>query len=191
MFSTPLFASYSYDGDVNINDKTLTKMKEMGDELFTKTGVSTAIVAKEYMDKNGFLEVKDRYLKELDAPYVLWIFSKKYDKRDSVGINQMFSSKDLEGKFDKDSMFSPFGGSFTKLIVIQKSKSDPTAAAFLNGYADLTDMLAESHGVKLKSSIGSETRATMDIARVLMYLTFFAIFIWYLKVKFFNKEKNV
>jgi len=190
IFSTSLFASYSYEGDVNINDKTLAKMKEMGDELFEKTSISTAIVAKEFMDKSGFLEVKDKYLKELKAPYVLWIFAKKYDKRDSVGINQMFSSKDLEGKFDKSSMFSPFGGSFTKLIVIQKSKSDPTAAAFLNGYADLTDMLAESHGVKLDSSIGSETRSTMDIARVLMYLTFFVIFIWYLKVKFFKKEEN-
>jgi hypothetical protein len=191
IFSSPLFASYTYEGDININDKTLTKMKEMGDELFEKTGISTAIIAKEYMEKKDFLEIKDSYLKKLKAPYVLWIFSKKYDKRDSVGINQLFSSDDLKGKFDKDSMFSPFGGTFTKLIVIQKSKTDPTAAAFLNGYADLVDMLAESHGIVLDSSIGSETKSTMDIARVLMYLTFFFLFIWYLKVKFFKKEENV
>jgi hypothetical protein len=191
IFSSPLFASYTYEGDVNINEKTLAKMKEMGNELFEKTGISTAIIAKEYLDKSGFLEIKDSYLKKLKAPYVLWIFSKKYDKRDSVGINQMFSSKDLNGKFDKDSMFSPFGGSFTKLIVIQKSKTDPTAAAFLNGYADLVDMLADSHGVKLVSSIGNETRSTMDVARVLMYLMFFFIFLWYLKVKLFKKEENV
>ena len=103
----------------------------------------------------------------------------------------MFSSDDLKGKFDKDSLFSPFGGSFTKLIVIQKSKSDPTGAAFLNGYADLTDMLADSYGVKLSSSIGSETRTTMDIARILMYFTFFVLFVWYVRVKFFKKDEDV
>ena len=189
--TSTLFASYSYEGDVNINDKTLSKMKEMGDELFSKTGVSTAIVAKEFLDKKSFLKLKDKYLKELKAPYVLWIFSKKYGDREGVGINQMFSSDDLKGKFDKDSLFSPFGGSFTKLIVIQKSKSDPTGAAFLNGYADLTDMLADSYGVKLGSSIGSETRTTMDIARILMYFTFFVLFVWYVRVKFFKKEDDV
>jgi len=180
-----------YEGDVAINDKTQAKLKEMGDELFEKVGISTVIVAKEYLDKKSFLETKDKYLKELKAPYVFWIFSKKYDERDSVGINQLITSDDLKGKYDENSMFSPFGGTFTKLIVIQKSKSDPTGAAFLNGYADLTDMLAASHGVTLKSSIGSETRDTMDIARVLMYLTFLFILIWTIKVKFFTKEENV
>ncbi len=189
-FQTSLLATYLYDGDVHINDKTQAKMQEMGEELFTKTGVSTVIVAKKYLDKKSFLALKDKYLKELKAPYVLWIFSKRYEDRDGVGINQMFSSDDLKGKFDKDSLFSPFYGSFTKLIVIQKSKTDPTGAAFLNGYADLTDMLAKSYGVTLSSSIGSETRETMDIARIVMYLTFLFFFIWYVRVKYFKKENN-
>ena len=191
VFQTSLLAFYSFESDVAINDKTQAKLKEMGEELFEKTGVSTVIVAKNYLDKKSFLETKDKYLKELKAPYVLWIFSKKYDVRDSVGINQMFSSDDLKGKFDKDSLFSPFYGSFTKIIVIQKSKSDPTGAAFLNGYADLTDMIADSYGVKLDSSLGSETRETMDIARILMYLTFLFFFIWTIKVKYFTKDKDV
>ena len=190
-WSTSLFASFTYDGDVLINEKTQMKLKEMGDELFEKTGISTVIVAKKYLDKKSYLAIKDKYLKELKAPYVLWIFSKKYDKRDSVGINQLMCSDDLKDKYDEDSMFSPFSGSFTKIIVIQKSKSDPTGAAFLNGYADLTDMLAHSFGITLESSIGNETRDTMNIARVLMYLTFLFFFIWTVKVKFFSKEKDV
>jgi len=191
LFTNSLFASFTYDGNIAINDRTQEKLKEMGDELFEKTGISSVIVAKEYLDKKSFLETKDKYLKELKAPYVLWIFSKKYDVRDTVGINQLMTSDDLKDKYDEDSMFSPFNGTFTKVIVIQKSKSDPTGAAFLNGYADLTDMLAASHGVTLKSSIGSETRTTMNVARVLMYLTFLAMFLWYIKVKFFKKGKDV
>jgi hypothetical protein len=190
-FQSSLFATYLYDGNVLINDKTQAKMQEMGEELFEKAGVSTVIVAKDYLDKKSFLATKDKYLKALQAPYVLWIFSKKYDDRESVGINQMFSSDDLKGKFDRDSLFSPFYGSFTKLIVIQKSKSDPTGAAFLNGYADLIDMIASSYGVKLKSSIGSETRTTMDIARIVMYLMFFFVLLWVIKVKFLSKGKDV
>ena len=191
LFTNPLFASFTYDGNIAINDRTQEKLKEMGDELFEKTGISSVIVAKEYLDKKSFLETKDKYLKELKAPYVLWIFSKKYDVRDTVGINQLMTSDDLKGKYDEDSMFSPFYGTFTKVIVIQKSKSDPTGAAFLNGYADLTDMLAASYGITLKSSIGSETRTTMNVARVLMYFIFFAMFLWYIKVKFFKKGKDV
>lgn len=190
-FQTSLIASFIYDGNVAINEKTQAKLKEMGDELFEKTGISTVIVAKNYLDKKSYLATKDKYLKELKAPYVIWIFSKKYDVRDTVGINQLISSDDLKGKYDESSMFSPFRGTFTKIIVIEKSKSDPTGAAFLNGYADLTDMLATSYGVSLKSSIGSETRDTMNIARVLMYLTFLFFFLFYLKVKFFKKDDDV
>lgn len=188
--SHSLIAGFLMDTNLDINAKTEAKMKEMGDELFLKTGVSTAIVAKDSLNKKGFLELKSSYLKELKAPYVLWIFAKTYSDEDvnrTGKLNLLLSSADLKGKYDESSMFSPFGGSFTKLIVIQKSKSDPTGAAFLNGYADLTDMLASSYGVELESSIGNETRVTMDVARVIFYAVFLFFFLWMIKVKFFKK----
>jgi len=149
-FTTSLQANYAYEGDGYIGDKALKKLEEMGTELFQKTGVSTVIVAKEHLDQKQFLEIKDRYLKELKNPYVLWIFSKKYMDRENIGINQMFSSDDVKDKFDKDSLFSPWGGSFAKILTVHKSKSDQTPAAFLNGYADLTDMIADSYGIKTR-----------------------------------------
>lgn len=189
IFTTSLQANYSYEGDGYIPDKALKKLKEMGTELFQKTGVSTVIIAKNHLDQKQFLEIKNRYLKELKRPYVLWIFSKTYMDRNNIGINQMFSSDDVKDKFDKDSLFSPFGGSFSKILTVHKSKSDPTPAAFLNGYADLTDMIAESYGLKLESSIGSETKITINIARIIFYLVSAFFFVWYLQVKF-SKGKN-
>jgi len=186
LFIFPTFAQskFLFEGDKLINDATLNKIKQMGDELYEKTGVTTVLVIKKHLTKKEFLEIKNRYLKELKAPYVLWIFSKTYMDRDEIGINQMFNSKDLDDKFDKESLFSPFRGSFTKLIVIKKSKSDPTSAAFLNGYADLTDMLAKSYGVKLNSSIGDESRSFMYILRILFYLSLL-YFAWlFIKKKF-------
>ncbi len=190
LFIQNLYATVEFDYDVNISKKTEAKMKEMGEELYKKTHISTVIVAKNYMDKKEFLQLKSDYLKKLQAPYILWFFAKKYKDTDSgrVGkLNLLFSSDDLKGKYDESSMFSPFSGTFTKLIVIQKSKSDPTSAAFLNGYADLMDMLANSYGIKLKSSIGDETQETMNITRVIIYISFLFFFLWYLKVKFFKK----
>ncbi len=185
--SVLLQASFIFDSDLDFPKKTVDKLKEMGDELYEKAHISTVIVAKKHLDQKEFLNIKDSYLKELKDPYILWIFSKTYIDRENIGINQMFNSKDLEDKFDRDSMFSPFFGSFTKLVSIQKSKSDPLPAAFLNGYADLVDMLSKSQGIKLDSSIGNETRVTMDIFRVIFYLVLLFFFGWYLKVKFFKK----
>jgi hypothetical protein len=190
IFTTSIQANYSYEGDGYIGDKALKKLEEMGNELFQKTGVSTVIIAKDHLDQKQFLEIKDRYLKELKNPYVLWIFSKKYMDRENIGINQMFSSDDVKDKFDQDSLFSPWGGSFSKILTVHKSKSDQTPAAFLNGYADLTDMIADSYGIKLESSIGSETKTTINIARIIFYLVLAFFFVWYLQVKFSKGKRD-
>ncbi len=187
VFPTALFSNFIFEGDQIVTDKTLAKIKEIGDELYQKTGVTTVLVTKNHLTKDEFLEIKNRYLKELKPPYVLWIFSKTYMDRKDIGINQMFNSKDLNDKFDKNSLFSPFSGTFTKLLVIQKSKVDPTSAAFLNGYGDLTDMIAKSYGVKLKSSIGNESRTFINWVRVVFY-AFLLYFAWlFIKKRFFKK----
>ncbi len=187
---TTSFCNFIYEGDHLINDKTIMKMKEIGDELSQKTGVTIALVTKNHLTKKEFLEIKNRYLKELKPPYVLWIFSKTYEDRKDFGINHMFNSPDLEGKFDKNSLFSPFTGTFTKLIVIKKSKTDPTSAAFLNGYADLTDMIADAYGVKLKSSIGHESHTFMNVIRVLFYLSLLYFAGLYIRRRFLKKGND-
>ena len=191
IFPSLTFANFIYEGDHIIKDKAVEKMKEIGDELYQKTGVTIALVTKKHLTKEEFQKIKNRYLKELKAPYVLWIFAKTYEDHKDFGLNKMFNSPDLNGKFDKESLFSPFSGSFTKLIVIKKSKTDPTSAAFLNGYADLTDMIAESYGVKLKSSVGHESHTFMNIIRVLFYLSLL-YFAWLIvKKRFFYKGNSI
>jgi hypothetical protein len=187
IFTTSLNANYIFDDDGLIPEKAQTKLAQMGNELYSKTGVSTVLVIRKHLDQKSFLEIKDRYLKELTKPYVLWIFSKTYINQTNVGINKMFSSDDVKDKFNEDSIFSPWSGSFTKLIVIQKSKSDPTPAAFLNGYGDLTDMIAKSYNIKLDSSMGSETRTTIGFARIIFYLVTLFFLVYYIRVKYFKK----
>ena len=191
IFSTNLFAKVELVYDVNITKKTEDKIKEIAQELFDKTKISTVIVAKNELKREDFLSIKNSYLKELKAPYILWLFAKRYTdtKSGRVGkLNVLLSSDDLKDKYDESSLFSPFSGTFTKLIVIKKSKTDPTSAAFLNGYSDLADMLSRSYNIKLNSNIGDESRETINIARVAVYMSFLFFFLWYLKVKFLNRS---
>ena len=165
-----------------ILDKAIAKMREMGDELYQKTKVSTIIVAKKHLDKKEFLDIKKKYMIKAQGPYVLWIFSKTYEDRSDIGLNQMFNSKDLDDKFDKDSLFSPFTGTFTKILT-SHSKVDSTSAAFLNGYADLVDMFAKSYDVKLKSSIGSNSLIMADIVRYIVYSIFIFVILLFIREK--------
>jgi len=188
---TPLFSfnGFTIEADKGILlDKAVKKMKEMGDELYQKTKVSTVLVVKKHLDKKSFLETKKKYLTQTDKPYVVWIFAKTYEDRNNIGINQMFNSKELDGKYDKDSLFSPFTGTFTKILTVHKSKVDPTSAAFLNGFGDLVDMIADSYHVKLKSSIGNESHISLNIIRLIFYaIVIFSILVL-LKNKFIKSK---
>ena len=193
-FNPFLFASlngFIYDGEKGILlDKTVNKMREMGEELYQKTKISTVIVVRKHLNKKEFLSLKNKYIKETQKPYVIWIFAKTYMDRDNVGINQMFNSPELNDKFDKDSLFSPFTGTFTKILTVHKSKVDPTSAAFLNGYGDLVDMLADSYHIKLKSSIGSGSHYSLDIIRIIFYSLIFLVILRFIYMKFKNPSKN-
>jgi len=191
LFSNSLFSfnGFVIESDKGILlDKAVKKMQEMGDELYQKTKVSTVLVVKKHLDKKSFLETKNKYLTKTEKPYVVWIFSKTYEDRDNIGLNQMFNSKELDGKFDKDSLFSPFTGTFTKILTVHKSKVDPTSAAFLNGFGDLVDMIADSYHVKLSSSIGSESHISLNVVRIVFYFIVFLTIIVLIKNKFTKRK---
>ena len=188
IFATSLFSNgFIYDGDKGIViDKTISKLKEIGDEIYQKTGVTTVIVTRKHLTKDEFLALKDKYLKT-KPPYIVWIFSKTYMDRKDIGLNQMFNSPDLNDKFDKNSLFSPFSGTFTSVLTVHKSKTDPTSAAFLNGYGDLADMLASSYGIKLKSSIGSGSHVMTNILRIFFYGMILLVLFKFIFMKFKRK----
>ncbi len=188
LFPISLFSSYESDVRSILQEKTALKLEEMGSELFTKTGVSTVIIAKDHLTQEEFLDIKNSYLKKLKSPYVLWIFSKTYMDKKEYGINKFFKSSDLDDAFDEDSIFSPFSGTFTKVLTTH-SKGDMTSAAFLNGYGDLVDMLSKSYGVTIESGIGNDNRNVINIARVIFYGSLFFFIIWYIKIRFLDRRK--
>jgi len=184
-----LASGFIYDGDKGIVlEKTVKKIEEIGQELYKKLGISTILVVKKHMTKEEFLAYKEKY--SLSTPYVLWIFSKSTDKTKAVGYNNMFNSKDLEDKYSKDSILGSLftRGSFTSIYVVHKSKIDPTSAAFLNGYGDLADMIADSYNIELDSSMGSDSKTTIDILRIVIYSIILFTIIILLRNKFRKKD---
>ncbi len=189
IFPTSLFSLAEFDVRSILQEKTALKLEEMGNELFDKTEVSTVIIAKEHLTQEEFLNIKDSYLAKLKEPYVLWIFSKTYMDKKEYGINKFFKSKDLEDALDESNLFSPFNGTFTKLLTTH-SKGDMTSAAFLNGYGDLVDMLSDYYGVTIESGIGNDNRNVINIARVVFYGSLFFFIIWYIKIRFLDRRKK-
>jgi hypothetical protein len=67
-----------------------------------------------------------------------------------------------------------------------KSDSVKQEVAIFNGYADIVDQVAESKGVKLTSSIGSESRSSFQIVRTIFY----AILAFVILQFIFKRKKN-
>ncbi len=165
-------SKFILSGAKMIDPRSIAKIDEMGNELLTKTGVSVYIYAKEsYSDiklanrksKMEFIKSYEANItKQLKNPFVLLTTS-----LEDTHIN-LLTSKDLNGVLDKDEILDRY------IIPLLASKDKNSmyakvSAAMFNGYASITDKIAENRGIELKSSIGNVGVVTSTIWRVLMY----------------------
>jgi hypothetical protein len=76
--------------------------------------------------------------------------------------------------------------------LVLKKDYDNFTAAILNGFADLTEQIAASYGITLKSAIGSSNRSTMDWVRFVVYGMFALAFLFFIykKVKYRYAKKE-
>jgi len=160
------------EGKKLIDPRSIKKIDEIGNELFTKTGISVYIHALDFYPVNKFKDIKAKvaYIKELEKevvsgleePFVLLSMAVK-----NRHVN-IISSKGLESIVDKDDVLD----NYVVPLLASKDKNTPYAkvsAAVLNGYAEISDSIAESKGFKLKSSIGSGNTDFTSVWKVFMY----------------------
>ena len=160
------------EGKRSIDPRVIEKIDTMGSELFVKTGVSVYIYAVERYANKMHSDTKSKMAfiksfennisKDLKDPFVLLTVSV-----DDQHINIIYSDE-LKSAIDRDNILD------RRIIplLISKDKNSVYAkmsAALLNGYAAITDSVAESKGLKLESSIGSEGTTFSAIWRVFMY----------------------
>ncbi len=172
--STPTLTKSKFilSGSKMIDPRSIAKIDEMGNELLEKTGITVYIYAKESYSNRKFNNIRDKILfiksyeanitKNLKSPYIVLTTS-----LEDTHINLIISS-DIKGIVDKDDILDKY------IIPLLASKDKNSmyakvSAAMFNGYSAITDKVAESKGIELKSSIGSVGTVTSTIWRVIMY----------------------
>lgn len=148
-----------------IKQHAVDKISEISNELYAKTNVSIVAHFVEHAD-GGILAYESNITSKLKGSYVFLIFSAKDEKVDLV------VSEDLSKILVKNDILSPFpGGPIIPILASQDKNGVDSkfSAAALNGIADIADKIADSRGVKLESSIGSDSKNFIQGLRALFY----------------------
>jgi len=180
-----LFAQINF---VLVNDgvmppKEVDKIEQMGNELYEKTKVPVFVAAVGELNITRPVDLLNT-IKKNHSTYILLYFSVK-----PTAVN-IFASEDAKKLIDIDQILSPlpWRGTIRPVMSPAFSKSDSVKqeVAIFNGYADIVDQVAESKGVKLTSSVGSESRSRFQIVRTIFY----AILAFVILQFIFKRKKN-
>lgn len=165
--------------DALLEDKTVQKINEMGQELFEKTGVQVFLIAQQTSD-TSITDLEKNFAKDLSGSYVILALLQNEKKVD------IYNSADTNALFDKEAVLSPFPWKGTIIPLLMSKKNETNAeAALLNGYADIIDQIAASKRVTLESSIGNTNKTMISILRLCVYgfLGVMAIMVIYRRMK--------
>lgn len=172
-FCQNLFAqSFIINDDKLIDDRAKEKINQIGDEVKSKLGVNVYVYVKSTLGLDENIKTKEKIdiiknnesqiISTLEKPYVLLSV---YVEETQVSL--LFSDE-LKTIIDKDEILDGY------VVPLLASKDKNTlfakvSASSLNGYAAISDTIAESKNIKLESSIGSGGKVSSTIWRVLMY----------------------
>ena len=171
------------------NDEILSpavagKISQIGDELYAKSKILAAVAVYESLGEQSLQQAVKSL--NLTAPYAVIALAKRERKV------EIFADPATLKLFDKERILSPFPERGTILpILTSKNTKDVYNAAILNGYADLTEQIAASLGVKLESAIGDANKTALNALRAAVYgsvILVFAVMI-YKKARRQNKLK--
>lgn len=173
-------ASYVIRNDSILNEKVSQKIEEMGAELFKKTNISVYVAAVNSLDGVHITEYEKEISQNFKEPFALLTLSKNEHKVDII------HSTDLEKKFDKEAILSPYpwSGTIIPLLSVKKD-NDKYNAALLNGYADLAERIAKSSNVQLESGLGNTNRDILFVVKMGIYgfLLFIIVGYYFKKVR--------
>jgi len=169
--------------DAIMPSKEVKKIEEMGIELYQKTKIPVFVAAVKELNTTKPIDLINS-IKQNYSTYILLYFSVK-----PTAVN-IFASDDAKKLIDIDQILSPlpWRGTIRPVMSPAFSKNDSVKqeVAIFNGYADIVDQVAESKGIKLTSSVGSESRSSFQIARTIFYAIFAFIILQFI----FKRKKN-
>ncbi|GIU01390.1 hypothetical protein TSL6_18960 [Sulfurovum sp. TSL6] len=169
------------------------RINEMGDELFSKTGINGYVIATNEHFPVGFnlVEYSKKYEAQMSKPYVLFIFAPQAritDQTETKGrVGLIPSSDDLRSLYDYDDVRD----AAVDIVSTKDSNSDEDKhnIGVIQAFSELAEGIAQSKGVKLATTIPNETRYMVWGLSVFVYigslfvLWIFAIRPLYMRIK--------
>ncbi len=176
LFTLSLQANFIVIDEVVKNQSFYDVIEPMGQELSDKTGINLYMsLIKELDDKQSIIDYQKALIKTLEQPAVLLSFVEN-DKQVQIYADD----KSLYKTFDKDQIMDPlaiwpfFNGVIIPVLSV-KSKDDIAAkeqysAAMFNGYAEISEQIAESKGVVLETAVGNESKNVYKVLITILFL---------------------
>jgi hypothetical protein len=168
-------------------------INEMGDELFSKTGINGYVIATNEHFPVGFnlVEYSKKYEAHMSKPYVLFIFApqaritEQTETKGRVGL--IPSSNEVRSLYDYDNVRD----AAVDVVSSKDSNSDEDKhnIGVIQAFSELAEGIAESKGIELTKTIPNETRYMVWGLSVFVYigsllvLWLFAIRPLYMRIK--------
>lgn len=166
---------YVLENQNQLIDKTTGYMEILSNEVFEKTGVSMYVVALEGLGEKNLEEQEQKYLRDLQEPFVVLFFVRKEKK-----IN-IIASLEAEKMFDKKAVYWDY-----IVPLIPKSDKELTpqsiSAFLLNGFVDIADRIAKSRDVTLEHSFPKQNKGVQIAVRTTLYVMLFVLFLLFMFV---------
>lgn len=197
-FSQSLYADFIVVDEVVKLKEFNAQVEPMGKELAEKTGINLYMsLIKELDDNQSIIDYQKKLIKTLKQPAVLFSFVEN-DKKVQIYADD----KSLYKTFDKDQIMDPlaiwpfFNGRVIPVIGARAPEGvedkDKYAVAMFNGYAEISEQIAEAKGVELDTAIGDTNK---NIYKLLISIIAFFSFITVIKLGWdayqHRKDKNV
>jgi hypothetical protein len=168
-------------------------INEIGDELFSKTGINGYVIATNEHFPVGFnlVEYSKKYEARMSKPYVLFIFAPQaritedIEMKGRVGL--IPSSEEVRSLYD----YNRVRDAAVDVVSSKDSNSDEDKhnIGVIQAFSELAEGIAESKGIELTKTIPNETRYMVWGLSVFVYigsilvLWLFAIRPIYMRIK--------
>ncbi len=195
LFFTNLQAKYLYKDDVVANEHWAYKIESIGEELYETTGISLyLIMERELEDNQSIVDYEKALIATVGEPSVLVTFVELNQKIDifarPASLYEDFNKKQVLSpnagisgaivsalmfarSFDEFKEFLTTSGGTILPILANKAKAKDLnskySVAMFNGYSDVAEQIALSHGVELKSAAGNTNKDVLLFFKLIFY----------------------
>ena len=161
-------------------------IEQMGEELFSKTGINGYIVAtnENFPEKFNLVAYSKKYEANVSKPYVMLIFApnalitKVSGQKGRVAL--IPSSKALAGLYSKSDVMDA-----TIDVVAAKDKNtneDKFNIGIVQGFSELADQIAASKNVKMTTTLPNDTKTMIGYVKIVVYIgALFVLWIFILR----------